>query len=156
MAAADPVLLLGGNALDVVQTVQAVDQLVGVSGDFEHPLALDLVHHLAAAALAHAVDNFLVCQHTLAAGAPVDVHFLLVGQAMLVQLQEDPLGPLVVLGVSGVDLAIPVKGETQRLELLTEVIHILLVTMAGWMWFFMAKFSVGRPKASQPMGYSTL
>ncbi len=28
--------------------------------------------------------------------------------------------------------------------------------MAGWMWFFMAKFSVGRPKASQPMGYSTL
>ena len=33
---------------------------------------------------------------------------------------------------------------------------LFLVTMAGWMWFFMAKFSVGRPKASQPMGYSTL
>ena len=44
---------------------------------------------------------------------------------MLVQLQEDPLGPLVVLGVGGGDLAIPVKGEAQRLELLTEVIHIL-------------------------------
>ena len=83
VAAADPVLLLGGNALDVIQTIQAVDQLVGVSGDFEHPLALDLVHDLAAAALAHAVDNFLVGQHALAAGAPVDVHFLLVGQAVL-------------------------------------------------------------------------
>ena len=126
MAAADPVLLLGGNALDVIQTIQAVDQLVGVSGDFEHPLALDLVHDLAAAALAHAVDNFLVCQHTLAAGAPVDVHFLLVGQAVLVQLQEDPLGPLVVLGVGGVDLTIPVKGEAQRLELAAEMIHVAL------------------------------
>ena len=45
---------------------------------------------------------------------------------MLVQLQEDPLGPLVVLGVGGVDLAIPVKGEAQRLELAAEMIHVAL------------------------------
>ena len=31
-----------------------------------------------------------------------------------------------------------------------------LVTIAGWIWFLMAKFSVGRPKASQPMGNKTL
>ena len=84
------------------------------------------MHHLAAAALAHAVDNFLVGQHALAAGAPVDVHFLLVSQTVLVQLQEDPLGPLVVLGVGGVDLTIPVKGEAQRLELAAEMIHVAL------------------------------
>ena len=36
-------------------------------GDLEHPLALDAVNDLAAAALAHAVDNFLVGQHALAA-----------------------------------------------------------------------------------------
>jgi len=126
VAAADPVLLLGGHALDVIQTVQTVDQLIGISGDLEHPLALDAVHHLAAAALAHAVDNFLVGQHALAAGTPVDVHFLLVSQTVLVQLQEDPLGPLVVLRVGGVDLTIPVKGEAQRLELAAEMIHVAL------------------------------
>ena len=126
VAAADPVLLLGGDALDVIQTVQAVDELVGIGGDLQHPLALHAVDDLAAAALAHAVDDFLVGQHALAAGAPVDVHFLLVGQTVLVQLQEDPLGPLVVFGVSGVDLAVPVEGEAQSLELLTEVIHVLL------------------------------
>ena len=126
VAAADPVLLLGGHALDVVQTVQAVDQLVGVGGDLEHPLALHAVHDLAAAALAHAVDHFLVGQHALAAGAPVDVHFLLVGQTVLVQLQEDPLGPLVVFRVGGVDLAVPVKGEAQSLQLAAEVVHVVL------------------------------
>ena len=126
VAAADPVLLLGGHALDVIQAVQAIDQLIGISGDLEHPLALDAVHHLAAAALAHAVDNFLVGQHALAAGAPVDVHFLLVSQTVLVQLQEDPLGPLVVLGVGGVDLTVPVEGEAQSLQLLAEVVHIVL------------------------------
>ena len=49
-------------ALNVIQTVQTIDQLIGISGDLEHPLALDAVHHLAAAALAHTVDNFLVGQ----------------------------------------------------------------------------------------------
>ena len=126
VAAADPVLLLGGNALNVIQTVQTIDQLIGISGDLEHPLALDAVNDFAAAALAHAVDNFLVGQHALAAGAPVDVHFLLVSQTMLIQLQEDPLGPLVVLGVGGIDLTIPVKGEAQSLQLAAEVVHIVL------------------------------
>lgn len=126
MAAADPVLLLGGNALNVIQTVQTIDQLIGISGDLEHPLALDAVNDLAAAALAHAVDNFLVGQHTLTAGAPVDVHFLLVSQTMLIQLQEDPLGPLIILRIGGVDLAVPVKGEAQSLQLAAEVIHIVL------------------------------
>ena len=126
VAAADPVLLLGGNALDVIQTVQTVDELVRVGGDLQHPLALDAVDDLAAAALADAVDDFLVCQHALAAGTPVDVHFLLVGEALLVQLQEDPLGPLIILGVGGVDLTVPVEGEAQCLELLPEVVNILL------------------------------
>ena len=126
VAAADPVLLLGSNALNVIQTVQTIDQLIGISGDLEHPLALDAVNDLAAAALAHAVDNFLVGQHALAAGAPVDVHFLLVSQTMLIQLQEDPLGPLVVLGVGGIDLAVPVKGKAQSLQLTAEVVHIVL------------------------------
>ena len=45
---------------------------------------------------------------------------------MLVQLQEDPLGPLVVFRVGGVDLAVPVKGEAQSLQLAAEVVHVVL------------------------------
>ena len=44
---------------------------------------------------------------------------------MLVQLQEDPLGPLVVFGVSGVDLAVPVKAQAQCLQLALEAGHVL-------------------------------
>ena len=34
--------------------------------------------------------------------------------------------------------------------------NLFSVTMRGWILFLMAKFSVGRPKASQPIGYKTL
>ena len=79
----------------------------------------------AAAALTDAVDDLLVGQNDLAAGAVVDGGLLLVGKALLEQLDEDPLRPLIVLGVGGVDLAVPVKGQAQRLELALEAGHIL-------------------------------
>ena len=45
---------------------------------------------------------------------------------MLEELQEDPLRPLVVVGVRGVDLAVPVEAEAEHLELLAEVVDVLL------------------------------
>ena len=69
MAAADPVALLGLDTVDVIYLVQVIDQAVRVSGDLQHPLALHTLHNGAAAALAHAVYNFLVGQNDLAAGA---------------------------------------------------------------------------------------
>ena len=44
---------------------------------------------------------------------------------MFEQLEENPLGPFVVTGVGGVDFPVPVKGETERLELGFEAGHIL-------------------------------
>ena len=75
---ADPVFLLHLDAIDEVHVVQIVDQALRILGDGKHPLALGLVDDLATAALAHAVDDLLVCQHALAGGTPVDAHFLLV------------------------------------------------------------------------------
>ena len=80
---ADPVDLGGLDALQVVHVGKVIDQALGVGGDLEHPLALYLVDDLAAAALADAVYHFLIGQHALAAGAPVDGHFLLIGQPVL-------------------------------------------------------------------------
>ncbi len=112
-----PVLLLEPDPLGIVHLVQVVYQPLGVLGDLQHPLRFDLVHHLAAAALANAVDHLLVGKHALAAGAPVDVHLLLIGKAVLIELQEYPLGPLVILRVDGGYLPAPVEGYAQGLYL---------------------------------------
>ena len=123
---ADPVFLLGLDALDIVNIVQIINQTLCVFGNLEHPLALILADNLAAAALANAVDNFFIRQYTLTAGAPVDCHFLLVCQSLLEQLQENPLCPLVVARVRGVDFTVPVKGQTQCLELALKACNIAL------------------------------
>ncbi len=44
----------------------------------------------------------------------------------VVDLQEDPLGPLVVARIGRIDLAVPVVGETQRFDLPAERIDIIL------------------------------
>ena len=125
VAAADPVALLSLDAVDVIHIVQVVDEAVSVGGDFQHPLALVLLHNGAAAALTDAVDNFLVGQNDLAAGAVVDGRFLLISQTLFEQLNEDPLRPLIILGVGGVDFTVPVEGQAQGFQLALEAGHVL-------------------------------
>ena len=124
--AADPVLLLDLDALDEIEIVQIVDQTVGILGDAQHPLALFLADDGRAAALAHAFDDFLVGKTDLAAGAPVDGHGSLVGHAVLEQLQEDPLRPLVVLRIGRVHDAVPVEAVAEHFQLTGKVLDILL------------------------------
>ena len=123
--AADPVDLGGLNTLQIVDIGEVINEALGVGGNLQHPLALYLVDDLAAAALAHTVDHLLIGQHALAAGAPVDGHLLFVGQAFFEKLEEDPLGPLVVAGIGGIDLPVPIEGEAEALELGLKVCHIL-------------------------------
>ena len=47
------------------------------------------------------------------------------------QLKEDPLRPAVVLRIGGVDLAIPVVAEADRLNLPTEVVDVLPGRVGG-------------------------
>ena len=122
---ANPVDLLRPHPLGVVHQIQIVDQPLGILGDFQHPLALDLADNLAAAPLAHAADHFFVGQHAFAGGAPVDRHFLFIGQPLLKQLEKDPLGPFVIVGIGGVDFPRPVEGQAQRLQLALEAGHIV-------------------------------
>ena len=129
--AADPVLLLDLDALDVIQIVQIVDQALSVLGDAQHPLALFLADDLTAAVLAHALHHFFVGQNALAAGAPVDGHGGLIGKPLLEHLEEYPLGPLVVFGVGGIHAAVPVETVAQHFQLIGEVGNILFGNYRG-------------------------
>ena len=89
--AADPVLLLGLHPLGVVHQSRSSMSRWAYSVIFSIHWLFTLWTTFAAAALAHAVDHFLVCQHALAGGTPVDVHLLFIGQPGLEQLEENPL-----------------------------------------------------------------
>ena len=108
----DPVALGGDDPLGPRrrQVVQLVQQLLGVVGDLEVPLGQLALGDFGAAPVAHAADDLLVGQHGLVVGAPVDRAVLPVGQPALPELQEQPLGPAVVLRVAGVERARPVEG----------------------------------------------
>ena len=105
---ADPVALLGDDPLGPLDQLEVVEELLGVVGDPQVPLLEVAPLDRVAGALAAPVDDLLVGEHGLASRTPVDRRRLAVGQAGLEQLQEDPLGPVDVLGAVAAHLAAPV------------------------------------------------
>ena len=98
--ATDPVALHREDALGpLLELLHVVEQAVGIVGDAEEPLLEVTRLDLSAAALAVAIDDLLVCEHGLVLRAPLDGGAALVGETALEHAQEDPLRPLVVLGV---------------------------------------------------------
>ena len=121
---AHPVALHG---LDTFRPVQAgvVFQFFGVFGDLEEPLHEVLADDLGVASPAlAAAQDLLVGQDRLARRAPVDRGLGAVGQAGLVQLQEEPFSPLVVIRPAGYHFAVPVVAAAHGLELLAHVFDI--------------------------------
>ena len=99
LGAADPVLLHRHDVRRPLDRLHVLEQAIGVIGDLEEPL-LELPDlHQVSAALAAPVDHLLVGEHRLVEGAPLDRGLLAVGKAALVQAQEDPLRPAVVVGL---------------------------------------------------------
>jgi len=107
-AVADPVQLRLADAIGPLDIVKAL-QLLRVGRDLEVPLfeqpALDRrIAALAAALLAH---HLLASQGGVALGAEVDRALLAIGQPLIIQLEEQPLRPLVVLRLAGDRLVLP-------------------------------------------------
>ncbi len=80
--------------------------------------------HVGVAAPAFAVDDLLIREHRTAGIAPVDAGLLLIGQAALVEELEEPLRPLIVFGLAGHNLAIPVVGEAHGFLLALHIRNI--------------------------------
>src|SRR3989454_433606 len=68
----------------------------------------------------------LVGEDGLAGGAPVDGRALPVCEPALEHADEDELLPFIVIGLTGIDLAIPVVGEPELLELGAHVVDVLV------------------------------
>ncbi len=125
--AANPVALHGldhlGPAFEVVDVVQ---QLFGIVGDLDEPLGDFFLFHRGVTTPAAVVHYLLVGQHRHVVRAPVDGGGLLVDQALLVELGEEPLLPAVVIRLAGGQLAIPVITQTQHLQLVLHVFDVFV------------------------------
>ena len=102
--------------LGPVERPEVVEQLLGVVGDAEVPLLQVAPLDEVAGAIAPPVDDLLVGQDGLAARAPVDRRHRLVGQAGVVQREEDRLRPEHELRVVAHDLSTPVVGAADAGE----------------------------------------
>ena len=119
--AADPVALHRDHVLRPgLEQLEVGEQALGVLGGLEEPLLELALDDLGAAALAASVDDLLVGEHRGVHRAPLHGCFGAVGEAVLEQLQEDPLGPAVVLGRVGRQLARPVDRDAPLAELALE------------------------------------
>ena len=118
LGSSDPVALHGEDAIGPValEPVHVVEQTLGVVGDLEVPLIELTLGDDGATTVAAAVLDLLVGQHGLVVGAPVGPRVLAVGQPLLEELQEEPLGPVVVLLVGGVQSLAPVEGDAVAAE----------------------------------------
>ena len=111
--AADPVLLHQLHLLGPAgQVVERGEQLLGVRGDAQEVHRDLALLHQRAGAPAAALDHLLVGEHRLVDRVPVHHAGLLVGEALLEQAREEPLVPLVVVGLAGGELARPVDARS--------------------------------------------
>ena len=126
LAAPDPVPLhrqhfVGPRA----QAAKALEQLVGVRRDPEEPLFELTRRDHRAAPPAAAIDDLLVGKHGLAALAPVHRRLAAIREPALVHADEEPLVPVVVLGGTGRDLAIPRVAYAEPLKLALHVLDVV-------------------------------
>ena len=124
LGSTDPVSLHLLDGLGPVEVVEVVEQAVAVRGDLEHPLLHGFANHRVAAALGDAVHHLLVGQHRAERGAPVHGNLRLIRETALEELQEDPLRPLEIRRIARRHFAVPVVGETERLELFAEAADV--------------------------------
>ena len=123
-AATDPITLRLQRNLAPVQSRKIVEQALRELRDAEEPLLEQPLFDQRFAALTAAVDHLFVGQHGLVVRAPVDGGGLLVGQPLLVELEEKPLRPLVIAGFASDYFLAPVQHQAGALQLASEVFDV--------------------------------
>ncbi|OPZ76422.1 MAG: hypothetical protein BWY79_01632 [Actinobacteria bacterium ADurb.Bin444] len=115
---ANPVALHGDDPFGpVFQFVEVIQQAFSVISYAEEPLLELFGFHFGGTALTGTLDDLLIGQHGLARRAPVDRSLLPESEALSVELQEEPLCPLVVLRPAGDNLTVPIDSHAQAAKL---------------------------------------
>ena len=130
LAAANPVVLHGQNFVGPVGQPAEIQQPISVVGDAEEPLLQIAAGDHGAAALAGAVQHLFVGQHGDAGGTPDHRGVGAVGQPLLVEFQEEPLVPVVILRQAADYLPFPIVNGADGAELAAhplDVVHRPLV-----------------------------
>ena len=115
LGATDPVLLLELYIRKIINLVESGEELVGVLGYAQIPDILRLLDYVAVADIALAALRILVREDDLAGGAVVDESLRAEDKPGVEHLAEDPLSPLVVALLGGVDDSRPVEREADTL-----------------------------------------
>ena len=124
---ADPVFLhLDDVVGPLLQLAEIVEQSLREVGDLKEPLLQIPRLGRCAAAFALTTHHLFVGQHGVTSGTIIDCCFLLVSQAVLVQLNEQPLRPLVIIGQARGDFAIPIELDAPGTKLLFRSSDVLL------------------------------
>ena len=123
-APTDPVALRFPRRVRPVDIRQVVEQPLRVVGDLKEPLGDPALLDRGPASLALSSDHLLVGQHGHARWAPIHRRFFSLGQPCLEELQEEPLRPLVVGRVRGIDGVVPIEHPARTPELAREVLHV--------------------------------
>ena len=76
------------------------------------------------------IEHFLVGQHGAEVGAKPNRLLFDIGEALLKQLHEDPLCPLKIAGVGGVDFTLPVVSEAELTQLFFKASDVLFGGLA--------------------------
>ena len=114
LAAADPVALHVLDRARPVDVFEVVDQPLGVGGDPQHPLGERHADDGIPAALALAVDDFLVGQHGAQLRAPVDGHLGPVGQPSWNRDRRPGSSVPGGIGSSAIGRPLPLRGRPCR------------------------------------------
>ncbi len=116
---ADPVLLHQPDLFrPALQRVEAFEEFVGEVGDLQEPLRQLTPLDGGARAPATAVDHLLVREHGVVDRVPVHHALLAADETRVEHVEEERLFVAVIFGVAGRELAGPVDGEADGLELL--------------------------------------
>src|SRR6476620_32086 len=147
LASANPVTLEQFDSRWPIEFAESVKQSLDKGSDTQHPLPHRPSHNRKAANLTFAIYNFFVGQDCAEFGTPVDWDICDVSEANavrigsviggnrlgpiclriepgVVDLQENPLRPFVILRVCRVNLPLPIVRETYPLQLALELRHV--------------------------------
>ncbi len=129
---ADPVALHQAHLFrPLVEIVDGIDQVLRVIGDLEEPLRQLALLDFRAGAPAATVDHLFVGKHGLIHRVPVDLGGLARHQPLLEEIDKQHLLAVIVIHVTGGELAAPVERQTERLQLIAHHRDVLIGPLLG-------------------------